>query len=340
MNTLCLKIKNTLKSKIFTDSAITLLIFAVMFIIISNPARFSTGTISGLKLFVFSVLPGLFPFMFLTKLLTEVGTVFKVTSKCNKFSYALFGTGGVSLYAFTMSIISGYPIGARIIGDFHNKQLADSRDATIMSAFCTTSGPIFVIGTIGTIMFKNFSFGIVLYISHIVSSLLLGIIVGQITKLKRKAKIDYILPSPSKAEGGNLINDCLVSTINSLFVVGAYITLFYLIAEIFDALCVFDGLCSLLSPILCPIGLSKAHIKGVIYGLLEVTRGASTLSKVSGRLSMALTSFILSFSGMSIIMQSMAFLKPAGVKTYKFISFKLLHAVLSGAMCYLLVLLI
>ena len=42
-----------------------------MLLIISNPKLFSNATISGLKLFYGSVLPGLFPFMFLTKLLTE-----------------------------------------------------------------------------------------------------------------------------------------------------------------------------------------------------------------------------------------------------------------------------
>lgn len=340
MKALSLKLKNASKSNLFIDSLITLLIFAVMFIIISNPSKFSAGTISGLKLFVFSVLPGLFPFMFLTKLLTEVGTVFKATSKCNKLSYALFNTGGVSIYAFFMSIISGYPIGARIIGDFHDKQLVNSNDATIMSVFCTTSGPIFVIGTVGTIMFKNFYFGIVLYLSHIVSALLLGILVGQLSKARRKNKFfnppTFTQPEKSK----NLVSDCLVSTINSLFIVGAYITLFYLLAEIFDTLHIFDALCYLLSPAFSVFGFSQVHIRGMVYGLLEVTRGASFLSNVGGRLSMTITSFILSFSGMSIIMQSMAFLKPAGVKTFNFILFKLAHAFISAILCYFLVLLI
>ena len=103
------------------DLILTLLIFAIIFIIILNPTKYSAGTISGLKLFFFSVLPGLFPFMLLTKLITEIGFIFNITQKFDRFSYKVFGTPGVSLYAYFMSILSGYPIGAKIISDLYKK---------------------------------------------------------------------------------------------------------------------------------------------------------------------------------------------------------------------------
>lgn len=327
---------------IFAECFFTLAIFAVMLVIISSPKQFTSGTISGLKLFVFSVLPGLFPFMLLTKLLTEIGFVFKLTFKLDKFSHCLFGTPGVSIYAFLMSIISGYPIGAKIIGDLYDKKLISQSDAKLMSIFCTTSGPIFVIGTVGSIMFSNYKFGVVLYLSHILSSFLLGVIVGNLHKFKNKNKepslgnINFIIPERSK----NIIADCVVSTINSLFVVGAYITMFYLIGELFDSLKIFQTICNILSPMTAKIGLSKQNLQATIYGILEVTRGAKALSLVPSRTSMILTSFILSFSGISIIMQSMAFLKPTGVSTSNFVMFKLLHAILSCGLCAVFLLLI
>ena len=126
------------------DAVFTLAILGIMMIIISNPTTYTNGTIEGLRLFVFAVLPGLFPFMFLVKLLTEIGFIFQITSKLDKFSYKIFGTPGVSIYAFFMSILSGYPIGAKIIADLYQKQLITQKEAQKMSVFCTTSGPIFI----------------------------------------------------------------------------------------------------------------------------------------------------------------------------------------------------
>lgn len=341
VSSLKVKSKKSFSSSIFFESIFTIAIFCVMLLIISNPARFTSGTISGLKLFIFSVLPGLFPFMLLTKILTEIGLVFKVTRRCDKLSYALFNVPGVALYGFVMSIISGYPIGAKIIGDLKSKGLINPKQAKLMSVFCTTSGPIFVIGTVGTFMFKSITFGIILYLGHILASLILGIVCGQISKFKYKSKpkhndvVEYI-EEPKRSD--NMITDCLVSTINSLFIVGAYITMFYLVSELFETLQIFEAISKILSPVLSLTNLKFEHIKGFLYGILEVTRGSSALSTIGDNSSKILASFILSFSGLSIIMQSMAFLKPAGISTAKFVLIKFAHASLTALLVFLFLL--
>ena len=58
-----------------------------------------------------------------------------------------------------MSILSGYPIGAKIIHDLYSKDLITEEDAKRMSIFSTTSGPIFIIGAIGVGMLKNYKLG-------------------------------------------------------------------------------------------------------------------------------------------------------------------------------------
>lgn len=323
------------------DTILTILIFAVMLIIISNPTIFTSGTISGLKLFVFSVLPGLFPFMFLTKLLTEIGLVFKMTKKMDKFSYSLFGTPGISLYAFFMSILSGYPIGAKIISDLYSKNLINEEDAQKMSVFCTTSGPIFVIGTVGTIMFQSFKIGIILYASHILSSIFLGVILNIISKLKNKNKssIKSIQNTVTPKKHENILSYCVVETINSLFVVGAYITLFYLVSELLDVLNIFNFISSFLSSTFGQIGINVPLLKETLYGIVEVTRGCKSLSLSINNSSIILASALISFSGISIIMQSMAFLKQAKIKTHNFVFTKVVHSLFSALICYLLIIL-
>ncbi len=324
--------QKSFSKKSFSDAIFSILIFAVMLIVILNPEKFSSGTISGLSLFITNVLPGLFPFMFLTKLLTELGFVFLVSKKCEKFSNAVFKTPGVSLYAFLMSIISGYPIGAKIISDLYVKEQISETDAKKMSVFCTTSGPAFVIGTVGVTMFGNFKLGIILYLSHIISSLIMGIIYGRITQQNRKkSNINFEISSSS-----NIIPSCLTDTINSIFTVGAYITLFYLVGEIFDLLQITESLANALYFCLKPLSVSKQECQSLVYGLIEVTRGCKNFANLNSFLSIALCSGIISFSGFSIVMQSMFFLKNAKIKMHSFVLTKLVHLILSSFLCLLM----
>lgn len=309
----------------------TIVVLAVMLLILNSPLKFTRGTTEGIKLFFTAVFPGLFPFMLLTKILTEMGVILKLSSKMDKISYKLFGTSGVSLYAFFMSIVSGYPIGAKIISDLYKKNLISEKEAKKMSVFCTTSGPIFVIGSVGTVMFGSIKIGIIIYASHILSALLLGIFCNLADRDKPKIiekNCNFEVKKPK-----NLINLCVNETINSIFIVGAYITIFYLVGEILDYLKIIKLICSGLNYCLSRLGLSTENTLGVIYGILEVTRGAKTLSLIKTPASIALTSGIISLSGLSIIFQSMAFLSEAKIKTHKFILSKFVHFILSVLLC-------
>lgn len=326
--------KIKLKSNYF-DFISTLLVLCVMLLILMSPLKYSKGTTEGIKLFFTAVFPGLFPFMILTKLLTEMGFIVKICTKMDKISYKLFGTSGISLYAFFMSIVSGYPIGAKIISDLYKKNLISEKEAKKMSVFCTTSGPIFVIGSVGTVMFGDIKIGIILYASHILSSLFLGILFNLFDKNKCKLpekNCNIIVEKPK-----NIVNICVIETINSLFIVGAYITIFYLIGELLDSLYFFKAINSLLNPILAKFGLPSTYNMGILYGILEVTRGAKTLSSTISPVSIILTSGIISFSGLSIVFQSMAFLSEAKIKTHKFIFTKFVHFIFSMILCALLI---
>lgn len=318
----------------FTGLFFSVSIFLIMLLIISNPQVFSSATIKGLSLFFYSVLPGLLPFMFLTKLLTEIGTVFKISKRFSGVSKKLFGTPGVSLYCFFMSILSGYPIGAKIIYDLYNKNLINENEAKRMSIFCTTSGPIFVIGAVGVGMLHSFKLGAIIYASHILSSIICGIVYNLIFKNKNISESNTQSLSKSKPE--NIFSYCLAETVNSLFLVGGYITIFFLIAEIFDVLNIFNTIARLLFPLLSKFGLSESSIKSILFGILEVTRGSKELSILSIS-NTPIICGLISFSGISIIMQSLSFLKNAKIKAHNFIISKCVQCILSILICKLII---
>ena len=325
----------------FLDVIFSIFVFLIMLIILTDPKRYTSCTIEGLKLFVYSVLPGLFPFMLLTKLLTEIGFVEKFFSKFDKLTNFFFGTPGISLYVLLMSFLSGYPIGAKIISDLYQKNAISAENARKMSGFCTTSGPIFVIGTVGTIMFNSYIVGLILFFSHITASIILGIILNLCFKLKRKnrTKNDKIIKF-EVIKKDNIISYCISETISAIFIVGAYITIFFLIGEIFDYLNIFNLLSKIFVPILSKLKVDEKFIKPIFYGILEVTRGVKNLSQFREPISIIFASGLISLSGLSIIFQSMNFLKKAKIKAHTFIFYKCVHSIISMILCFLLTMMI
>ncbi len=62
---------------------------------------------------------------------------------------------GIGAYAFIMGIISGYPVGAKIVTEFRKNGDCSRAEAERLLAFTNNSGPLFIIGTVGISMFGN-----------------------------------------------------------------------------------------------------------------------------------------------------------------------------------------
>lgn len=328
---LIFSIKRNLNDIIFSIS-----ILFVMVLIIFNPAIFSKSTVDGIKLFFSAVLPGLFPFMFLTKMLTEIGLAFKISKKLDYVSQKTFGTPGVSIYCFFMSILSGYPIGAKIIAELYQKKLISDEDAKRMSIFCTTSGPIFVIGSVGVGMLSSFKLGVIIYLSHILSAVICGIAYNLFHKNKVKTKSQN---PPQTQRTSGMFSLVLNDTINSILMVGGYITIFYLVSEVFSLWGIIDRISNFVSKLFSHFNISSELISGLLYGLIEVTHGIKNLSSINP-ISVPLICGLISFSGISIIMQSLSFLKQAKIKTHSFIIIKCVQMLISIVLSYLIIFII
>ena len=75
---------------------------------------------NGLSLWLNNVVPSLLPFFIATELLKFTEIPYILGRKLNKLMKPLFNVPGIGAYAFIMGIISGYPVGAKIVSDFKN----------------------------------------------------------------------------------------------------------------------------------------------------------------------------------------------------------------------------
>ena len=155
--------------------------FTVLFLLFTlSLILFSSANLeaaqNGLKLWANSVVPTLFPFFIATELLCRTNFIHILGKFLNRFMKPVFGVPGQSAIAIIMGIISGYPVGAKVVCNLYENHMCTKTEAERLIAFTNNSGPIFILGSVGVSLLGNVQIGKILLISHILSSLLVGFV--------------------------------------------------------------------------------------------------------------------------------------------------------------------
>ena len=309
---------------------LTFLVFVLIISLIVSPQTYISSTLNGIDVWLTKVVPALFPFFFLTKLLTELNVVEKISKLLTPITKKLFKTPGISSYVFLMSIISGYPVGAKLISELFKKGVINNVDATKMNAFCSTSGPLFIVGTVGVCMFKSQTFGLIILISHILGAFLNG----TLYRNYNQKQIEYSITSNSEKNSNNILSSILYDSIISILMVGGYIAIFFVFIDFLNNVGLINFL-SIIPQKLFSQNVPEGFFSSIINGSVEVTRGLLDLSSLNlnKTLLCCSTTFLISFGGLSIHLQSIYFLKSAKIKISVYFLQKLTHAIFSTLIC-------
>ena len=298
----------------------TFLSIFVLYIIINIvifPDLYISQTLNGITAWAFNVLPSVLPFIFLTKVLSQLGTVEKFSNIFSKPCEKLFKTPAVSSYVFLMSIISGYPVGAKMTADLYEAGKISKRDAFKMTSFCSTSGPMFIIGAVGIGMLKNVTFGYIIMISHIIGALLNGLLYSKINVKEDKTPLQN-KAAKNSADLSSIVLDSALSIIS----VGTIIAIFFVII-------------TSLSPI---FNLLPSPLASILEGLIEITKGCIDISSsINSIWSVAACTFVISFGGISTILQSITMLNKLNMPIKLFVLQKITHAILATIVSVILI---
>ena len=292
--------------------------------IIIFPERYINSCFQGFAMWAQCVLPSLFPFMIIT-------LIFIKTGMADKASLPLKGTMQKIKFppcagaCFLMSVCSGYPAGSRIVSEFYEGGLIEKRDTPKLAYLCSSSGPIFILGSVGFKMFGDKSVGFKILAAHIVSIAAVAIIISLASK-----KSSHI-SAQRKPYNGNVLYDVFYGAVISVAVAGGFIAFFYVLSRfIADFKLLYPV--QLLFNLFCDEQTSEA----VCTGLIEATSGCSALALSQSYLSVPFAGFLITFGGLSILCQQLCYLVGIGVKPLKFIGVKALQAIL----CFIILLLI
>ncbi len=290
----------------------------IIYIIISmviSPSLYIQETLAGINAWALNVLPSVLPFIFFTKVLSSLGSIEKIS--CFMPMQKLYRTPSVSGYVFLMSIISGYPVGAKMTCDLYLSGKVSREEAFRMTAFCSTSGPMFIIGAVGVGMLLSPRAGYIILIAHIFGAIINGF-------LYRKVKAAELPRENSEVDkAGSDIGSMVLDSALSIISVGAIIAIFFVVI-------------TSLSPIL---SFLPTPISSILAGLIEITRGCKDIAlAMPTGLAIPACSFIISFGGVSTMLQSLTMLGKIKMPIWLFALQKFTHAILALIIsCFLVV---
>lgn len=291
---------------------VLLLCFAVM--IALDPQQFIDASLNGISAWALNVLPCVLPFMIITKAIIELGQMEKLAKPFSRPFAKIYSTGASSGYVYFISVLAGYPVGSKMVADLYESKRISRSQAFRMCSFCSNSGPMFIIGTVGCLLLKSPQIGAILFASHALSALVNGLIY-------RKISVKEVSRQNLQTQKKTMdFADIIISSVQGALSVGAIICLFFIIIQALDPL------------------FSLLPFKPLFEGMVELTRGCIDASSMPKFTAAIVCSFVISFGGFSTIMQSQAMLKKLRMPTWLFSIQKFSQGLISAAITSLLML--
>lgn len=288
--------------------------------IIVYPERYVPRCYEGIVLWAECVLPSLFPFMVITMLLTKTGIAQSAAKPLSRLTgrLKLPKTGGV---IFAMSVCSGYPAGSRIIAEYYDFGCIGRKDSKKLALLCSTSGPLFIVGSVGFKMFTDKTAGLKIMLAHVLSVLIIALIYSL------KSPADKSDKAVAAKTTDNALYDSFYSGVISVLVAGGFIAFFYTLAGAISDFNLLLPLRLVLTPL-----FGQSGAEALCYGLIEATGGCAMMAGSDSVFSLPAAGFMITFGGASILLQQLCYLVKCGVGPFFFIGFKFLQ----GLLCFAL----
>ena len=153
-----------------------LLLCGLLVWFLADAAQVRTFVFQALTLCARSVVPALFPFMVVSSVLVSLGFGNMTAVWLSGWMEPLFRVNGAGSPAFLLGLVGGYPIGAKTAADLYRERLVTQAEAERLLTFCNNSNPVFLISVLGVGVFGSVRTGVWLWLIHLGSALLTGLV--------------------------------------------------------------------------------------------------------------------------------------------------------------------
>lgn len=265
------------------------------------------GAQSGVELCMYSLIPSLFPFMALGTFIMRTNALYlpsKIFAKATEFFFSLPQTAGEIIL---LSLIGGYPVGAKLTSEALEKGSISASDAKRLCFFCINPGPAFTMTTLGIYCYGNAEIGIIIYISLCISSLILGVLTRFLFDVQSTEK-------PMPVQNSFSADDITFSVWNS-----------------FEAVLKICAWVILFSSFIACIKEKAPQSGEILCAFAEVSAGAISLSKICP---VPAVTALCGFGGFCVHCQILKYLKACSLQYKMFFVGRILNSALSAAICH------
>lgn len=282
-----------------------LFFFGIMLIV--NYEICKSSILHGLYLCSQTLIPSLFPFMFLASFITNSGLLESSSEFLNRITYKTSGLPYCSVAVFILSAIGGFPVGPRMVKELYENKSITENQANRLLLFCINPSPAFAINTLGVSLFSSKKTGIIIYLSVVLSNVILSLFTKCLDD-KKTAEAPERKPvkiSSSFVKAGNDASSAMIK-------ICAYVIL-------------FSAFISLIASF-----IENQHILNFFYGLTEVTLGCEVLSKLNN---IPLIAGIIAWSGIAVHFQIMDCIETTHTDLRLFFTSRIVSASISVIIC-------
>lgn len=326
---------------------IIFLIFTLLLVVFSRTNLSSAK--DGLLLWATAVVPSLLPFFIATELLSYTNIISFIGKLLNKFMRPIFNVPGEGSFAFIIGMISGYPVGAKIVTKLRQDGICTKSEGERMLSFTNNSGPLFIIGTVGVTLFGNSTIGFLLLITHILACITVGILLGIIDRFNKKEQenINNIKVSNTVTNNklscsfsnlGEILGKSINNAISTVLMIGGFIVLFSVILSILQNSHILDIFCNFVSMIFKYLNIDTSLTTGFVTGIVELTNGVKLTCTLNSKLvspNIILCAFLLGFGGFSILLQVLSITSKSDLSIKPYIIGKLMQGLFAAFYTYI-----
>lgn len=308
----------------FKRNFIPIFILFIICLFVMKPAIVSEGVFNGLKIWVNNMIPYLLPMSILSNILLQYNFLYRISDRLSFVSRRIFN----SKYAFIpyfISFVVGYPSGAMTVNSMASYKRIDSFEANSLVVFTNNCSFQFMAGAVAFSMLGDFNLNKYIVVPHLVSAVLIGIILKKsdinstLTKEKKQKSISFY----------DAFNSSIYKSITSIMSIGGVIVIFSVFSNFFENILIEVSKHFTFSTQLSDI------IHSVSVGVLEIANGCSVTASSTLPLDIKLIiiNFLISFSGISVIFQTVAVTNDFNFNIGNYIFYRFIQGIISVIIC-------
>lgn len=334
------------KSNLYNNIFLVLIIVLIISII-KDPTLAINSAKEGIYNWFNILFPSLFPFFVFSDLLVSLGFVEMFGSLLQPIMKPIFNVPGEGAFPFTISIISGYPVGAKLTSSLRQKNIITRNEANRLITFSSTSGPLFMLGAVLVGMLNIPKLSLLIVLPHYLAIISIGIFFrfynsGKNNPISKK-EISYFQnnnktdekPNEGYKSLGLIITNSIKDSMNSIITVGGFVIIYSVIIELFLASKVSSLMMLNISN---RINIDSSVLEAIFAGFIELSTGCKKISTLDINLinRIILINFVIAWGGLSVLSQSLSFISQTDINSKLYIFSKFLHGILSSIYTYLL----